>query len=188
MSGRVSSTTDRATRSVPPARTRLASLVPLVVALLAVLGAVAALRAVSRDAATTAGDELALGHSSLVVGAVTPEVMKHPKGMPASMMPDPIPDGFQRFSVDVTVYADEGAAASYDARRIRVTDPKGRSSAPVRGTLGSGTIPAGGQVRGSVLFQLPAEVRTVSMSVVGDAGRIRVRIPAGAGHTGHQGD
>ena len=176
---------DRPARPMPTSTPgRRVTLVLVVVAVLAVLGAIAALRAVNEDAGTTAGDELALRRSSLVVGAVTPEVMKHPKGMPATMMPDPVPEGFQRFSVDVTVYAEKTGPAAYAARRIRVTDPDGRSSAPIRGTLGSGTIPAGGQVRGSVLFEVPEAARTVMLSVGGDSSRIRLRIPANVGHHG----
>ena len=185
MTGQGTSRIDRPARPVPTSTPgRHATLLVVVVAVLAVLGAIAALRAVNEDATTTAGDELALSHGTLVVGAVTPEVMKHPKGMPATMMPDPVPEGFQRFSVDVTVYAEKGGSAAYDARRIRVTDPDGRSSAPIRGTLGSGTIPAGGQVRGSVLFQVPEDARTVTLSVVGDSSRIRLRIPGNVGHHG----
>ena len=185
MTGPGLSRIDRPARPVPTStQGRRGTLILVVVAVLAVLGAITALWAVNDDAGTTAGDELALSRSSLVVGAVTPEVMKHPKGMPATMMPDPVPEGFQRFSVDVTVYAEKGGPAAYDARRIRVTDPDGRSSAPIRGTLGSGTIPAGGQVRGSVLFQVREDARTVTLSVVGDSSRIRLRIPGNAGHHG----
>jgi hypothetical protein len=175
----------RSTRPRPDTGGRVGVVVLVVVAVLAVLGAALGLRSVlGSDSAPAEDGQLALPHGTLMVNTVTPEIMKHPKGMPASMMPDPVPDGFQRFSVDVTIFADDGSAARYDAAELRVTGDGVKATAPMRGTLGSGIIPDGGRVTGTVLFQVPDDARSVLLGVQGEDEKVRVRVPAGAGHHG----
>jgi len=182
----------RATQTRPPTRGsepapapagKVGVVVLVVLAVLAVLGAVLGLRsALGSDSTPSEDGRLALPHGTLVVNTVTPEIMQHPKGMPASMMPDPVPDGFQRFAVDLTIFADDGGPARYDAAELQVTGKGFEPSTPIRGTLGSGTIPEGGRVTGSVLFQVPDDVRSVLLGVRGESEQVRVRVPAGAGH------
>jgi hypothetical protein len=170
----------RPDRVETPAR-RAVVVTLVVVAVVAVVAAVFGLRAVLDDE-PVASDSISVPHGTLVVNSVTPEVMKHPKGMPASMMPDPIPDGFQRFSIDVTVFAEEDESARYDSGDLRVSARDVEPTAPLRGTLGSGTIPAGGQVTGTALFQVPDDVRVVDLGVTGEDQVVRVRIPRNVGH------
>ena len=60
------------------------------------------------------------------------------------------------------------------------------SAAPLRGSLDSGTAPAGARVSGSVLFQVPDDVEEVSLSVEGFADAIPVALSPAADH--HDGD
>ena len=159
------------------------------VTLTVVLGAVLVIRAFEPGVATPGGvtshAAVSLSGGQLTVNNVTPEVMAHPKGMPASMMPDPVPDGFQRFSVDVTVSAGVADAVPYEAGKVRATARGMEPTAPMRGSLGEGLVPPGAQVSGSLLFQVPEDVREVRLSVVGAEGTVPVRVPVSAGHSSH---
>lgn len=154
-----------------------------------VLGAALVIRAFEPGTATSGGvtshAAVSLSGGQLTINNVTPEVMAHPKGMPASMMPDPVPDGFQRFSVDVTVAAGATDAVPYEAGKIRVTARGMEPTAPMRGSLGEGVVPPDAQVSGSLLFQVPEDVREVRLSVIGAEGTVPVRVPVSPGHASH---
>ena len=181
-----------ATRGTPPApqqragpldrRRRRTSAVLLTTGLLAVgLVIGLALQVMSRDSTSGTDDVIDLGEGRLTVTAVRPEVMTHPEGMPAGMMPDPVPDGFRRFSVDVLLTADE-TALPYSWDSLRVSAPGMEPAAPLRGSLDGGVVPAGAKVAGSVLFQVPDDVEAVSLTVDGYTDAIAVGLSADDGH------
>ena len=140
-----------------------------------------ALQVLAQDSKPGTDDVIDLGDGRLSVTAVRPEVMTHPKGMPAGMMPDPVPDGFRRFSVDVRVVAGD-SALPYSWDSLRVSAPGMEPSDPLRGSLDSGVVPPEAQVAGSVLFQVPDDVEEVSLSVDGYADAIAVQLSPDEGH------
>lgn len=142
----------------------------------------------SQDSAPGADDVISLGQGRLAVTAVRPEVMTHPEGMPAGMMPDPVPDGFRRFSVDVRLTAAE-LALPYSWDSLSVSAPGMEPADPLRGSLDSGVVPPGAQVAGSVLFQVPDDVEEVSLTIDGSADAVALELsPADAHHDGSHPD
>jgi hypothetical protein len=175
--------THQLTRILAPTvvvRRRLLAFAAVVLTALAVALAGLVLTTVDGLAPAAGTDRLALAGGSLTAGPVVPEVMAHNPGMPATMMPDPVPDGFQRFSVEVTLHAD--SAVTYAADRFRVTAPGMRAAAPLRDTLGEGTASAGSQVNGTMVFQIPEDVRSVSLVEVGGDDALRLVVPVGTAH------
>lgn len=128
---------------------------------------------------------LPVAGGTLTVDRVAPEVQSHPKGMPAGMMPDPVPDGFRRVSVDVTIRSTEDGSMAYASDQIDVDAPDMSPTVPIRSTLDEGTLSEGERVTGSLLFQIPDDVRVVTLSVAGDERGLRVEIPRATGHGKH---
>lgn len=128
---------------------------------------------------------LPVAGGTLTVDRVAAEVQSHPGGMPAGMMPDPVPDGFRRVSVDVTLRSTEGGSMAYAADQVEVDAPGVKPTPPIRSTLDEGTLAAGERVTGSLLFQIPDDLTVVTLAVAGDERGLRVEIPAATGHGRH---
>ncbi len=87
----------------------------------------------------------------------------------SSMGMDMAPEGSRRFAVDVTLAAERGNL-SYSPKDFRLTAAGMKKEAtPIRHQLGSGTIPVGSAVSGSLVFQVPEDVRALRLSF-GDGG------------------
>lgn len=187
-----------ATRGAPPPaqpagttdrRRRRTTAVLLATGLLAVgLIIGLALQVLAQDSTPGTDDVIDLGDGRLSVTDVRPELMTHPEGMPAGMMPDPVPDGFRRFSVDVVLTA-SATALPYSWDSLRVSAPGMEAADPLRGSLDSGVLPAGAKISGSILFQVPDDVEDVSLSVDGYADAIPLELsPADDHGSGHSDD
>jgi hypothetical protein len=136
-----------------------------------------------------AAAQLDLPGGVVQLNQVRPEVLAHPPGMPGTMMPDPLPAGFRRLSLDVTLLGEE-QGLRYDAARFRVVGPGMRPVAPSRDALGSGLVPAGARVDAELVFQVPAAATGLSLTVLGADEAIEVQAPPAAPHekdAGHAG-
>lgn len=122
--------------------------------------------------------EVAGGQVALTT--VRAEVMNHPEGMPASMMPDPVPAGFVRYSVEVTLTADDDEPLAYSASEIRVATPGEEPVGPVRESLGEGVVPPGASLTTSLVYEIPEGARRATLLV--DGRELAFRLPDGAGH------
>lgn len=116
--------------------------------------------------------------------SVKPEVMAHTKGMPASMMPDPVPAGFRRVSVEVTLVATAEEGMRYDAGSFRVVGTGMSPVASKRTVMGSGAIPEAAQLRSQLVFQIPQDATGVALTGGGGTDTLPLTLPAAAPH-GH---
>lgn len=126
------------------------------------------------------------GDGRLDVVDVHPELMTHPEGMPEGMMPDPVPAGMRRVTLELEVVAGD-APLPYDLADLRLTPPGAAPAVPIRGSLGAGEVPAGARVAGSALFEVPLAATTAELSLEGGSGSVEVALPDHEGHAGYAG-
>ncbi len=105
----------------------------------------------------TIGEAVEVPGGLMRVDGVRPEVMVHQMtgGMPMSMMPDPVPDGFARFSVDVTLIATEPGGVEFEPDRFRVGGEGVPATPPHRPPVAAATVPEHEMMSVSLLFQAP---------------------------------
>ena len=117
------------------------------------------------------------------VDAVTPEHMAQMQadkfaasGMNMSSMGmDMAPEGQRRFSVEVALAAKDGAL-NYSPQDFRITGDGIEEIEPLRETFEGETIPAGGAVSGSLVFQVPEDAQGLELGF--DGGRpISLELP-----------
>lgn len=72
----------------------------------------------------------------------------------SSMGVDMVPDGYRRFTVDVSLVA-QSQSISYAPEDFQVSAEGVKPSGPIRAQLEKGTIEAGEAVSGSLVFQVP---------------------------------
>lgn len=107
----------------------------------------------------------------------------------SSMGMDMAPEGQRRFVVDVTLAA-ESADLSYSPDDFRISGEGIKESEPIRHQLDAGTLPAGGAISGSLVFQAPVEAKEMTLSFGGEGQKIALNLdPAkeGDGHSSHGG-
>ena len=108
--------------------------------------------------------------------------------MPQNM--DMPPEGMERFTVDVTLAAGEGGNLAYSEKDFRFGGEGMAEVGPHRSTLGSGSVPAGGVVSGTINVQVPEDAENLTLSFDGgqpvalDAGGGDAEGEAGGSH-GH---
>jgi hypothetical protein len=116
-----------------------------------------------------------------------PEVLAHAPGMPGQMMPQPVPAGFRRISVEVSLVA-TGSGMTYDAADFRLAAPDAKAVAPQRDALGTGVVPEGSRVNGELVFLAPEDATALSLTLRGVDGSIAVDAPPAPAHSeGHSG-
>lgn len=144
------------------------------------------------------GDAVGVPGGMLLVDKVTPERMASMQmgkfaqagmsGM-SSMGMDMVPEGQRRFVVDVTLAA-ESADLSYSPDDFRVSGKGLKESGPIRHQLDAGTLPAGGAISGSLVFQAPVEAKELTLSFGDKEQKIALNLdPAeeGDSHSSHGG-
>lgn len=104
----------------------------------------------------------------------------------SSMGMDMAPEGQQRFAVDVTLAA-ERSDLSYSPQDFRISAKGIKEATPIRHNLGSGTLPAGGAISGSLVFQAPEEAKELLLSF-GDKGGQKIALDLDDESTTESGD
>jgi hypothetical protein len=146
-------------------------------------GLLSSLSAEVPSRAARVGEPVKVPGGSMLVGSVTPEHMAPMQskkfaasGMSMSSMGmDMAPEGSRRFAVEVTLAA-ERDNLSYSPRDFRLTAAGMKKEAtPIRHQLEGGTIPVGSAVSGSLVFQVPEDVRALRLGF-GDGGGQRVAL------------
>lgn len=138
------------------------------------------------------GEAAAVPGGTLLVEKVTPEhiaPMKMGKfgqqGMNMAMPNmDMAPDGYARFSVNVTLEA-RGGELAYAPEDFRLSGEGFKADGPVRSQLGEGAVPDGSAVSGNLIFQAPEKAEGLTLEF--DDGRpVALDLPAskadGHGH------
>jgi hypothetical protein len=77
---------------------------------------------------------------------------------------DPVAEDERRISVDVTLRADEDATLEYAADSFRLTPEGGTAQAPHKLVLPGEELPAGTQLSGTLIFDVPKDAQTAELS------------------------
>lgn len=137
------------------------------------------------------GEAVAVPGGALLVEKVTPEHMAAMKmgkfgqqGMNMAMPNmDMAPDGYARFSVNVTLEA-RGGELAYAPEDFRLSGEGFDADGPVRSQLGEGAVPDGSAVSGSLVFQAPEGAKGLTLEF--DGGRpVALDPPAAQGQQDH---
>lgn len=96
---------------------------------------------------------------------------------------DMAPEGFRRFTVDVSLAAPEGQSFGYAAKDFTLSGDKMDETGPLRHQLEAGTLAPGTATSGALVFQVPDEARNL-MLTFGD-GRQPVALDLKPGEGGH---
>lgn len=168
---------DSADGNLSPSRRRIArGLVTLAACAALAAGVWGAFSSLSSGApAANVGEPVRIDGGSMVVESVTPEHMAPMKmgkfaasGMSmASTGMDMAPEGYRRFTAQVSLASEERQALSYSPRSFTVTGSRMREATPIRSQLGSGEIPAGGTVSGTLVFQVPEDAASLALGLDG---------------------
>jgi hypothetical protein len=77
---------------------------------------------------------------------------------------DPVPDGMRRVSVDVTLLADEDEALAYASDKFTLTVAGSDPARPHNDVLPGTSLPAGTSMTGTLIFDVPQDATTGSLS------------------------
>ncbi len=131
--------------------------------------------------AAVIGETVELPEGLLRVDAVRPEIMAAML-MPASLMPDSVPDGYRRFVVDMSLVAAGTEELEYDASRFSISG-EGLDRTPThRAVTKAGTVPPGSQATVSMLFDAPLEVEPLYLHIEGTDRVVLLDGDLGDGH------
>ena len=138
------------------------------------------------------GEAAAVPGGTLRVEKVMPEHMAPMKmgkfgqqGMNMAMPNmDMAPDGYTRFTVNVTLEA-RGGELAYAPEDFRLSGEGFETDGPVRSQLGQGAIPDGSAVSGNLVFQAPEKAEGLTLEF-DDGRQVALDLPAGKGEShGH---
>lgn len=142
------------------------SVVVVLAGLLLIGGALLARPLLSGDSAERVSGGLAMDGGVLLVRGVTAELHSMNPGMPSGMMSDPVPEGFRRVAVNISLLGRAAEGLAYDAADFRATVPGAAPVPPQREAMGRGVIPQGAQVNGILVFEVPEEVTRFRLGLV----------------------
>lgn len=152
-------------------------------------------RQASDSTAMTRIGEFARAPGGLMrVDGVTPEHMAdmNMQGFAASGMSmsamgmDTAPEGYRRFSLEVTLVGQGKDGLRFLPSQFRVTGEGMEDAFPLRAELGDGWVPSGNVLNGSLLYQVP-EPATGLKLVFGTAS-FALELPPAEPHDGHPGE
>lgn len=89
---------------------------------------------------------------------------------------DMAPKGFERFVVDVTLVAENGAL-SYSPGDFRLSGEGVKDHAPIRAQISDGDLDKGNAVSGGLVFQAPVNAKNLTLNFDGGRG-IALDLPA----------
>ena len=134
------------------------------------------------DDAAVIGETVELPEGLIRVDAVRPEIMAAML-MPASLMPDSVPDGFRRFVVDMSLVANTTEDFDYDMGRFSISG-EGLDRTPVhRSVTRGGTVPPGSQATVSMLFDAPLDIEPLYLHIEGTDRVVLLDGDLGDGHS-----
>jgi len=116
---------------------------------------------------------MAVPGGELRVDHIDPDVMSHVT-MPGMSMPDPVPDGYRRFSLEATLVGQDDRGVSYDPSSFTLSGPGIPPIPPHRANAGPGLVPGGMQASVSLVFQVPNGAVDLRLGFRGAAGAIEL--------------
>ena len=129
----------------------------------------------------------------LQVDQVIPEhmvPMQHDKfanaGMTMSAMGmDMAPEGFQRFTVEITLVGQSSNGLRYTADQFWIEGDGVSAAKPIRHQLGNGVVPAGSSMSGTLTFEAPEAARQLQLRFEDTAHSIAIELePTSGSHHG----
>jgi hypothetical protein len=118
----------------------------------------------------------------LTVRDVSDRAVNH-KSMPGMQTmpdPDPVPKGYVRLTVDLSLAA-RGGTLRWQPRDFTVEGDAVGTVRPHAAHLGDGVVPSGTQVAGDLTFEVPKKAGHLTLSFRGD-GSVPLALPAGHQH------
>ena len=133
------------------------------------------------DEAAAVGEVIGISGGELRVDAVRYwDQGQHMQQMPGMKMPDPLPKGYRRFWVDVTMLARGGHGVRYEPAAFAVAAAEGGERiGPHWSSDGLDVIAPGAQATAMLLFQVPEEQQDLLLTVPGTSRSILVPGPDG---------
>lgn len=133
------------------------------------------------DGGYALGEDIELDHAVIRVDGVRPEVMAA-MSMPASMMPDHLPDGYRRFAVDMFVTASDAVGFDPVPEMFTVTGADLEPTPPHRALVDPDRIGEGFSAYVSMLFQTPIDVEPLVLQIGGQEIEVLLAGDLGDGH------
>ena len=127
------------------------------------------------------GESIALDHAVIRVDAVRAEIMAS-MSMPASMMPDHVPDGYRRFAVDMFVVASDDVGFEPAPEMFTVSGDGLEPTPPHRAVAGSDVITDGFGAYVTMLFETPLGIEPLVLHIDGSDSEILLEGDLGDGH------
>ena len=116
------------------------------------------------------GERLAVPAGYLRVDKVRPDIISHDPKQHTTALPDPLPDGYRRFYVDVSL-SGEDTRLFYSPEKFTVTAPGFAAVAPHRAAEAAGVVYEGQAVSITMMFQVAADAHGLVLHFDGqDAG------------------
>lgn len=100
---------------------------------------------------------------------------------------DMAPEGYRRFTVDVSLAAPENGSFSYSAKEFKISGEKTKEGAPLRHQLEAGTLAPGTATSGALVFQVPNDARNLMLSFGDGRQPVALDLKPGDGGHGHEG-
>ncbi|MBI3241379.1 MAG: hypothetical protein HYZ49_03705 [Chloroflexi bacterium] len=148
-------------------------------------------------AATSIGEFARVPGGLVRVDGVTPEHMADMNmqgfaatGMSMSAMGmDTAPEGYRRFSLDVTLVGQGKDGLRFSPAQFRVAGEGIEDAFPIRAELGDGWVPSGNVLNGSLLYQVPESASRLQLVVESGArpALILLELPPAEPHNDHTG-
>jgi plastocyanin len=134
-----------------------------------------------QDDLASVGETIELADGLIRVDTVRPEVMAA-MIMPASLMPDHVPEGYRRFAVDMSVMATTSRGLSLGEEHFSISGDGLDETSPHRAITGSAMVPDGSRASVSMLFQAPIAVDVVYLHIDGTDKVVLLEGDLGDGH------
>lgn len=133
--------------------------------------------------AAAVGDVIAIPGGEMRVDRVNYwRESQHMKGMPGMKISDPLPKGYRRFWVDVTLRASSAPGIRYVPEAFTVSAGDIRAVPPHWAPDGLSTIVPGAQATVTLMYQVPKESGDVLLAL-GDSREVTIPGPNGPAHT-----
>jgi plastocyanin len=133
------------------------------------------------EAYVALGEGIELDHAVIRVDAVRPEVMAA-MSMPASMMPDPIPDGYRRFAVDMFVTGSDDVGFDPRPEMFTVSGDGLDPTPPHRAVVDSDRVTNGFGAYLTMLFETPLGIEPLVLHIEGSDSEVLLEGDLGDGH------
>ena len=134
-----------------------------------------------QDDLASVGETIELADGLIRVDTVRPEVMAA-MIMPASLMPDHVPEGYRRFAVDMSVMATTSRGLSLGEEHFSISGDGLDKTSPHRAITGSAMVPDGSRASVSMLFQAPIAIDVVYLHIDGTDKLVLLEGDLGDGH------